>query len=293
MNAIKITNSKKSNGTSCKLALSVFMCLFFFCCIFNLFSQNCGIAEKEIINGMELYKVYSQNTKEGIRLTADNVENLDGSTCYYFDNDGNVRKFISWFEYPESSHVIIAYYNEEGKLMYILFSEFQPEGYSYQGVAHKTYCGEFRDSIDSKYKVQYNMMIDFESSNVQGTSSKYPSVIGEWRLSNYTHIDSLKSYLQIETLQLPPDCKKVQFNKPSKRQTTFTNNYNINLREAANLSSKVITTIDIGERITVLDVLQEESIKNTGNYNWYKIKKNDMEGYVFGAFLEPVEKEIK
>ena len=58
-------------------------------------------------------------------------------------------------------------------------------------------------------------------------------------------------------------------NKPSKNQTTFTNYFRINLRETANISSKVITTIDIGESVTILGVLQEESIRNIGNYNWY------------------------
>jgi len=271
----------------------LYLSLFFFCCVSNFYSQNCGIAEKEMIHDMELYKVDSQNTEEGVILVASNPKGLDGATCYYFDRDENLRKFVSWRDYPESSSAVIAYYSEEGALMYIIFGDWQPEGYSYQGIAYKTYCGEFSDSIEFKYKVQYDFMTDFENSSIQGNSNKYPSVIGEWHLSHYTHIDSLRTYLQIETLQPPPNCKTVQFDKPAKNQITFTNGYNINLREAANISSKVITTIDIGERVKIVDVLQEESIKNLGNHNWYKIEKNGVDGYIFGAFLEPVEKEIK
>jgi len=256
----------------------------------DAYSQNCGIAEKEEINSMVLYKAYLEWTNSERELFPDDKGSIDGGFYCYFDSDNNLRKIISWSEYPESSSAIIAYYNEEGELMYIIFSEFQPEGYSYQGIAYKTHSGEFSDSIDFKYKVQYNDMADFENSNVQGISNKYPSIIGEWRLSNYIHIDCLKSYLQIETLQPPPNCKKIQFNKQlSKNHTSFTNSHNVNLREQPNTSSKVITTIDIGSRVIILDVLQEELIENTGNYNWYRIDNYGIEGYIFGAFLEPVE----
>jgi len=262
------------------------------CCITHIYSQNCGIEEKKTINNIILHKVWSQNTKEGMILISNNPKHADGEVCYYFDSNENLRKIISWSKYPESLGVIIAYYNEEGELMYLIFSDFQPEGYSCQGIAYKTYRGTYNDSIELNYKVQYEAT-DFENIYVQGNAGKYPIKIGDLWLSQYTHIDSLKFYMKIETLQPPPNCKKVQFYKPSKNQITFTNSHGINFREGANASSKIIRTMVPGEIVKILDVLQEETVKHVGTYNWYKVLVNNKECYIFGAFLEPVEKEVR
>ena len=259
----------------------------------DAYSQGCGIAEKEAIDSMVLYKAYLDWTHSGRELFPIDKGYIDGGFYCYFDNDSNLRKLISWIDYPESSSVKIAYYSEEGELMYILFSEFQSEGYSYQGIAYKTYSGEYRDSIAFKYDVQYEFGVDFENSNIQGTSSKYPSVTGGWKLSNYTHIDSLKLYLKIETLQPPPNSKKVQFVKPQINQTTFTNNFNINLREQPNISSKIIRTMTVGERVKILEKGKEENIDPFGKHNWFKVNVYSKTGYIFGTFLEPVEKALE
>jgi hypothetical protein len=260
----------------------------------EIYSQNIGIAEKEAINKMALYKAWWKITPDGGILTPIYPNFSDGSTVCYFDDEGNLRKFVQWSDYPESTSSRVAYYSEEGDLMYILFSDFQPEGYSYQGIAYKTVSDEFTDSIEFRYHVQYNMMVDFENSYIQGKSSKYPTITCEWNtLSKYTHVDSLVSYLQIETPQSPTNCKMVQFDKPSINQITFINNDNVNLRESAKTSSKVIRTMMCGENVKILEVLQEETVRNVGTYNWYKIEVIQMTGYIFGAYLEPIEKEIK
>ena len=259
----------------------------------DAYSQGCGIAEKEAIDSMVLYKAYLEWTTDSEQeLISTDKGHIDGGFYCYFDNDSNLRKLISWIDYPESSSVKIAYYSEEGELMYILFSEFETEGYSYQGIAYKTHCGEYRDSIDFKYNVQYEFESDFENISTQGTSSKYPSVIGEWELSNYTHIDSLKLHFNNE-LKLPPNCKRVQFDKPSSNQLTFTNSHNINLRETANISSKVITTINIGEKVKIIEKGKEENIYPFGKHNWFKVNVYSKTGYIFGTFLEPVEKTLE
>jgi len=265
--------------------------IVFFSYITDVFSQNCGLTEKETINGMILYKAWSKNTKERMILLSNNPKQMDGEECYYFDSDGNLRKIISWSEYPESIGVIIAYYNDENELMYLIFSDFQPEGYSCQGIAYKKHRGKYSDNIVLKYKVQNKEMV-IENIYVQKNADEYPVKIGDLWLSQYFHVDSLKSYKRIETLQPPPNCKKVQFVKPTNNQMTFTNSHNINLRKEPNVLSKVIRIMEIGNIVRISDVLQEETIKGIGTYHWYKIEFNQIEGYIFGAFLEPVEEEI-
>lgn len=270
--------------------------LSIFAFITDVFSQNIGIAEKDAINNMVLYKAFTKYTQAtGRELTSVDPKYVDGESCYYFDSDEHLRKIISWSEYPESSGVIIAYYDKEGELMYILFSDFQPEGYSYQGLAYKTHRDyDWGDSIKFQYNLQYNMLSDFENISVYGNSSKYPAITPEWNvLSKYTHVDSLALIYGIETFRQPANCKKVQFSKPVKNQIAFTNSHNINLREQPNTSSRIVRTMDIGLIVKILEVLPEETVRNVGTYNWYKIEVFQRTGYVFGAFLETVEQEIE
>ena len=248
------------------------------------YSQNIGIAEKETINNMILCKAYKAN--------------VEGFTACYIDDEGNLRKFVQRIEYPGSLLETIAYYSEEGELMYIRFCNNDTEGYSYQGIAYKISRDyDWGDTIEYRYNVQYSMMADFDNYSIQGKSSKYPAITCEWNLlAKYTHVDSLASYLlnfQIKIQQPTFKCKKVQFSKPSKNQKTYINNDNVNLREGAKTSTKVIRTMGSGEIVKILEVLQEETVKNVGTFNWYKIEVNQTTGYIFGAYLESVEKEAK
>jgi hypothetical protein len=268
---------------------------FFFGYLGVSFSQNIGIEEKETVNSLILTKAWSKNTPTGGVLLPTDPQYEDGSTCCYFDENDNLRKFVQRIDYSDSSLETIAYYSEEGELMYISFSDYQPEGLSYQGVAYKTARDEWSDTIEFRYKVQYSMLPDlFENYSIQGISNQYPAISRECNvLALYTNMENLAAYLHIETLQPPAKCKKVQFVKPSKNQITYINNDNVNLREGAKTSSKVILTMRSGVQVKILEVLQEETMRNVGTYNWYKIEVHQTTGYVFGAYLEPVDKEVK
>jgi hypothetical protein len=274
-----------------------FSLLLFFICFSNSFSQNKGWVEKNIINNLILYKAYIQNgdVGEGRILTPNNPKYADGYQCIYFDSEGNMRKYISWFDYPESFATTIAYYNEKGELIYIISCNYQPEGYSYQGIAFKTVNDDYDHNIEFKYKVQYNEMNEFENYTIQGNSNKYQAIVCDLNLLElYANVEALAVCLAIEEMQPPQKCKKVQFTKPSKDQKTFTNYLNINIREDGKTSSAIINTIDCGITVKIVDILPEENVGNFGNHNWYKIEYNNYNnlGYIFGAFLEPVEKEI-
>ena len=107
----------------------------------DAYSQNCGIAEKEAINNMVLYKAYLQNTayrqttQNLWELTSIDPEYYDVSSRFYFDSNGNLRKHIETIDYPESSFATIAYYSEEGKLMYFLFGMSNAGETSCHGIA--------------------------------------------------------------------------------------------------------------------------------------------------------------
>jgi uncharacterized protein YgiM (DUF1202 family) len=241
---------------------------------------------------MILTKVWSENTAVGMVLLSNDPNYFDGFYSFYFDQDNLLRMFVSSTNYPESSSEVIAYYNKEGELMHISFYRHEPEGYSYQGIAYKTQCEV--DSIYYKYNIQYEMMGEFEKRDEERYDNHYSLIIEEWDiLKMYSHTGNLQSYFKIKSLIPPEECKKVQFRMPQKNEITYVNKDKVNVREQRNTSSKVISILDIGARVKILDILQEESIKGLGTYNWYKVEINNITGYIFGAFLEPVEKEVK
>lgn len=60
----------------------------------------------------------------------------------------------------------------------------------------------------------------------------------------------------------------------------------LNMREAANLSSKKITKIPLGEKVTTFPTPATQSFMVDGiNGSWVKIKYKHYEGYVFSGFL--------
>ncbi len=114
---------------------------------------------------------------------------------------------------------------------------------------------------------------------MKGVSDRYPQITPEYDyLAKYSHVDSLgiNHSLSLENGNL------VTFSQPIKDKTSVINGIRVNIRKSPSVSSKIVKTLDLGERVKIVDVVQGESI-------WYKIEWRDITGYIFGAFLEPVE----
>ena len=95
---------------------------------------------------------------------------------------------------------------------------------------------------------------DFENFHIQGNSNQFPSIIGEWRLSNYVHTDSLKSQMLGETWHIPNNALKIQFTE-------------IPSNEQMNETDEII-------------------------YSWHRILQRNMADFIYGDFLEPDEKIV-
>lgn len=177
----------------------VFITLFIFG-VLSTYAQNKG--------RNEVYKINRSI------LTARYNASLDGGISFYYDEDGLLRKFVNWSDYPESSSVHIGYYNADGQLIYILFNNQQPEGYSYKGSAHVNDDDSAINNITFDYKLQEEG-INFINHHIQGQSSSFPDLIGDWPLSKFTCTDSLKVLFDIENIQNHFSSKKSIF--PSSR----------------------------------------------------------------------------
>ena len=68
------------------------------------------------------------------------------------------------------------------------------------------------------------------------------------------------------------------------------NNDQVNLREGPSTSSKVITQLDKGTPVRILDQTKKSETIAGETAIWYKVRLWDRtEGWIFGAFLKPVE----
>jgi len=270
----------------------IIIILFVIALYADAYSQDCGKEEINNLKNLILTKAWSENTPTGAVLLPNDPKYFDGSTYYYFDEDGNLRKYVSVAEYPESRSKTVAYYNKLGKLAYISLYDYQPEGYSYQGIAYQANCDN--NTVYYKYTVTYDMAGESKAWNREGHSSNFSIIIDNHDiLAQYTDTKKLQSFLRINALTPPANSPKIQFRKPAVNDITYINSNNVNLREQASTSSKVIGALNSGKRVKILEVLHMEAIGNLGTYYWYKIQLNGISGYVFGAFLNTDEAQIE
>ncbi|GMT50322.1 MAG: hypothetical protein IEMM0008_1861 [bacterium] len=92
------------------------------------------------------------------------------------------------------------------------------------------------------------------------------------------------------------------------------NRNNVSIRSGPSTKSKTLYTLHYSEAITILATGKEQTIRRWGRHKWYKVsylvfkdvnghkktgnideldKQVKKTGWVFGAFLEPVEVKVK
>jgi hypothetical protein len=86
----------------------------------------------------------------------------------------------------------------------------------------------------------------------------------------------------------------VVFKEPVPGNITIINTNDVRFRDKPT-SGKVIAKLKAFNEVKVLNVGSKETIKPYGTYHWYNVLSSvhNQTGYVFGAFLEPVEFSAK
>lgn len=87
----------------------------------------------------------------------------------------------------------------------------------------------------------------------------------------------------------------VTFKKPKVNDEAIINANNVILRRKPTTKSEIIGKINPFAIVKILSIDKNEKIEPWGEHHWYKVKYRHLkpEGYVFGAFLEPVEVAVK
>ena len=227
------------------------------------------------------------------------VDPKAGFPCYknssdisyiYKDGEGRVRKFIIMVNHPETSGYTVHYFHRNGNLVYSYLynrSYLSPHfyGYRYMYGGSQLFCDmdTYNEELDVWERITY------EDGNILSTNSNsFDKIVSADSVMPFCKL----YYKEISDIFSAGRIDKVRFRLPEKGDKTIINATRVNIRESDNLKSNAVLTPLFGEIVKIIEKGSEEYIKPYGKNHWYKVAVGENVGYIFGAFLEPVEQII-
>ena len=131
------------------------------------------------------------------------------------------------------------------------------------------------------------------------TRNAFPS---DPRIGICMSVYDLKKRLQIENInfQAIESFGNYRMAGPKESNETFINSCSVIIREKPSRNSSELLRCSPMQKVLIKKIDREEEVKPYGKHNWYEVEiknkinvDNEYKGYVFGAFLEPVEVEVK
>ena len=211
-------------------------------------------------------KCFVENTQKGAVLKAE-LQLYEGDEALYFDNDNNIRKYISDFEYPESRFLVVASYDISGNLSSIIFHTSEPDGILCKGAVTISYS-EQNNPIFSN-EIYWSKNYDIWEREVSISDSFPQKIKEEFDIYSYISISNLLKTIELNDIDIPEESKKVTFRRPEKYDMVWLNNN------------------DPGWRVSVLDV----ETNRLGEVR-YKVELYGKHEYLKGCEVEDVEVEF-
>ncbi len=222
-----------------------------------------------------------------------------------FYRDKKTRKIrkISYSEgYPlaeESRYDLIEYFNEKEKLILVLFNDDRSDQdgtrsfgriYFSHGRPIKKLSQKIGSSGTKKGKLIRKGFLPktyFRTPPDAKTSlmKRIKEIIN--KVSNKKMIPVYQTILK--NIRKSQFKGSYTFRMPKQFNTSVINDNNVILRSRPSTKSKVLRKLNVFNRIEILSVGKQERIGRWGKYHWYQVKMGEKKGWVFGAFLEPVE----
>lgn len=217
--------------------------------------------------------------------------NIDENMSYvYKDDEGRIRKFLTMLNHVEFSGYNVHYFDTTGEVVYsyIYYQTYMSPhfyGYRYMSEGKQIFCDMdvYDEDKDTWERVNYS-----NRETLLTYCSSFDHIL---------HADSVAPFCK--SLYFKDDflseniTEQVRFTAPEKGTKTIINNREAYILEKDKMNSEIILKPLFGEIVEILEKGKEKRIKPFGKHNWYKVSVNDKQGYIFGAFLEPVEKTIE
>ena len=244
---------------------------------------NAAKEEVRAINNQTLYRKHYTEAWNGssARTITDflTLYNADAAFLVYYDTEKRIRKFIDMFTVPEEYGYSIHYFDTGGYVVKSIFFGSGSMNPLITGTCHM-----------SKGKLVYlDINTQDEAEEVAKAIEQYGGKMPDAdfysdRRRYLLHTDSLKNHYYYEHFKLDITTDpKVVFRLPQTNDKTTINVRRANLRIAPATDAEIITAVEVGNIVEILEVT---------NNQWYKVMVNGKIGYVFGELLEPVEIKI-
>ena len=235
-----------------------------------IFSENNGPLSID----RQIAKIYSAGRLQ--KQTDLNTELEGGAVIFlYRDSDDRIKIFTrvdrNMDSGVESRKRITAYYNNDGGLLMLLFS-FKNN----KGILHQ-------------YKFYYIGGKWFEKNGPVD-----PEIIKKECLPPYISIESL-------TAEFKSGLKKLvkagtwNFRLPDTGDNCYITGMNVNVRKNPDTKSDLAGIVSAGDSVYIVNIGRKEKIGDLGENKWYEVayipagSKKEVKGWIYGAFLEPVE----
>jgi hypothetical protein len=256
-------------------------------------------SEVDNINNMTLYKGYLMYGNDAHSIESSvgmEYEDYDWTpACVYYDSEGRIRKYADVNETVDGGgkHVNIMYFDETGSLCCNLYSDVD-QGQMLHGKMY-VYNSTVLRFEGSAYSMDYN---DGEWRDFLYLDNPFPIKINEYEFA-IRNVEDIKNWLRIDDISMPDGCLKVRFRTPQINDTVVISGKDVLIRENPSTISRIVARNSTGGFVSVSGVMSKENIGKFGTHNWYKIQQDLYEtgdrkqtGYLFGAFVEPVEQIV-
>jgi hypothetical protein len=245
------------------------------------------------MNLSKAYLIFGSEERISVVNNLPSTNYVDFLDTLYYDTAGRIRKIVSHKCDGGCKSGDISYFDADGYLRFNLFYDYD-QG---EGINREIYMKK------NKLLLSKGETYDDNNGNPIALSffikkGKISKEIKGIPFGHTAHLDSLKKQYN-NNLEMPKNCFQVVFSLPEIGSSTFINAINTEVRTSANFKSQVIDTLKMGQDVRIIESTKDENVREIGTYPWYKIEYttdfgNTLKtGYVFGAFLEPVEIEIK
>lgn len=269
-------------------------------CGVNAQTNNNILCQSRIdeINSMPLVKIaesYDRNAGAYWKT----VDNLEDNNIYdgyykhiYLDHNHNIRKLIYYSSSEDHFNRLICYYDINGNLLFMILKISEVSTVDIYGSMHYLDSEIIKiDIIKTEYKD--GMPLPQTKIGLHNLNNE----VGSFNMDDFTNTKSLSDFLNLDIQKLDfTNAFIFQFSAAEKNKYTTVNTNSLNVRQDTSVKSQIQGSLNAGDTAYILDMINLPLEDKSLNY-WYKIRydteNGNKEGYVFGAFLEPVEKIIK
>lgn len=257
---------------------------------------QCKIKE---INSMPLIKVIEFYNPEQKGWAWDPVKgsefiyyNVGDYRFVYVDEQQNIRKHTRSEWHEDYYHYYVCYYDENGELLFMIMrTSWIDSGetfiyasiYSFNGKLLSVDMEEIKNEYEHSSRiVKHITLYDFDGR------------MGQFDIADFMNTKSLSEYLNIKLKEYDfKDALIYTFRDVDANDYTIANSNHVKIYAEASVNSQVLGSLSAGMTIDVIERSTDKTSTDGEEGYWCYVRgyteAGEVKGYVFSAYIEPVQ----